>query len=325
VLLPSLQHRAASTKLSHNRCALLTVAALLTGLCGLHAHGQITGAAAESALGGSCSIPGLAPQSHRSIHDEDLMAAYTAQASLAKSLEATVIARAKAGGEYKAQSQDSRPSPVMIEFHAPGFLRMTGVIPFSAQRTFDMSSDGRDFRLLVPDGRVMRFFAGPVDAPATSSNPRENLRPQPVVDTLHWPAGKLRGGIGKGQDGQKGVREITLDLAPSTEDVARTTVVQFDLNRGVVSQLTVNDAAGHVVTQIQYDDWQKIARESGGTELSCFPKRITIVQPRQDLQLEMKVMSVTINSPIPPQRFRLMPPGGVPVTRLGPPEPGKTR
>ena len=92
-----------------------------------------------------------------------------------------------------------------------------------------------------------------------------------------------------------------------------------------VTSFMMNDAAGHVVTQIQYDDWQKIARESGGTELSCFPKRITIVQPRQDLQLEMKVMSVTINSPIPPQRFRLMPPGGVPVTRLGPPEPGRTR
>ncbi len=312
-------HHLTSSKLNRGGCVLLAIVELLAGQCALHAQRQTSAAAAEGVGDPSCSMPGLAPKSHQLMQDEDLLAAYTAQASRVKSLEATVMARAKAGAEYKAQAQDSRPSPVMIEFHVPGFLRMTGVIPFSAQRTFDMSSDGRDFRLLVPDGKVMRFFAGPVDAPVTSSNPRENLRPQPVVDALHWPQGKLWVGVEKGSARQTGLREITLHLAPSTGDSGRTAIVQFDLDRGVVSQLTMNDVAGRTVTQIQYDDWQKIAQESGGIERACFPKRIIIVQPRQDLQLEMKVLSVMLNPPIPPQRFRLMPPGGISVTRLSPP------
>jgi outer membrane lipoprotein-sorting protein len=312
-------HHLTSSKLNRGGCVLLAIVGFLAGQCALHAQRQTSAAATESVGDRSCSMPGLAPKSHQSIQGEDMFSAYTAQASRVKSLEATVMARAKAGAEYKAQSEGSRPSPVMIEFHAPAYLRMTGVIPFSAQRVFDMSSDGRDFRLLIPDGKVMRFFVGPVDAPTTSSNPRENLRPQPVIDALHWPQGKLRDGIGKGQVSQRGIREITLDLAPSIHAIARTATVQFDLDHGVVTQLTIHDAAGRSVTQIQYGDWQEIARESGGTGLTCFPKRIVVVQPGQDLELEMKLMSVTLNPPISPQRFRLMPPGGASVTRLSPP------
>jgi hypothetical protein len=320
---PPLQNLAASSRLHGRKCVALAIAGLLTGLCGLRAQGQIPAAGLGNASDRSCSIPGLATHSHSMIQDAALVIAYTSQASLARSLEVTLIAHGEAGPEYKARSEESRPSPVMIEFRAPAFLRMTGVIPFSAQRAFDMSSDGRNFRLLVPDGKVMRFIVGPVDAPATSSNPRENLRPQPVIDALHWPIGKLRTGTGKGQAIEKGIREITLDLAPSSQAGERTAIVQFDVVHGVVTQLTEDDAAERTVTSIQYSDWQRIARESGGSDLSCFPKRIVVVQPRQDLRLEMKIISVTLNPPISPDKFRLMPPRGVVVTRLSPPPPSR--
>jgi hypothetical protein len=74
----------------------------------------------------------------------------------------------------------------MLSFLAPNSLGMTGEIPLSGRRTFDLASDGREFRLLVPDGKFMRFLVGPVGAPANSPNPRENLRPQPLIDAFYW-------------------------------------------------------------------------------------------------------------------------------------------
>jgi hypothetical protein len=134
-----------------------------------------------------CSMPGIAPASERSLSDADLLASYNSQAGLIQTVQGSVVVRAKGGPELGSKVRDSRPSPAILSFRAPASLRMTGVVPFSARRTFDIASDGREFRLLVPDGKIMRFFVGPVDAPPVSSNPRENLRAQPFL-TVGGPA-----------------------------------------------------------------------------------------------------------------------------------------
>lgn len=146
----------------------------------------------------------------------DLVAVYNARASLVQSLEASAMVRAKGGKEYRTRARESRATPAMIEFRAPAWLRLTGVIPFTAKRTFDIASDGREFRLLVLDRNAMRLVVGPVDAPATAPNPR----------------------------------------------------------------------------------------------------RIAVIQPQQDIELEMKLLSLSLNPNIPPSKFRLAVPAGVPVTRV---------
>jgi len=115
------------------------------------------------------------------------------------------VVSAKGGLEFGSKMRDSRPSPAILTFRAPHCCALTGVVPFSARRTFDIASDGREFRLLVPDGKIMRFFVGPVDAPPISSNPRENLRPKPIVDALHWFPAKLVSAAALGGSGNGGV------------------------------------------------------------------------------------------------------------------------
>lgn len=88
-----------------------------------------------------------------------------------------------------------------------------------------------------------------------------------------------------------------------------------------VTSFMMNDAAGSTVAQIQYDDWQKIARVRGETGISYFPKRIVVIQFGQDLQLEMKTISIMANTPISAQRFGLMPPREISVTPLSPTQP----
>ena len=295
-------------------------------LCGL-SMGAVVGVAAESPAASkgadpttahACFLPGLAPGSGKSATADDLLAVYNARASLIQTLEVSAMLRVKAGAEYGPQARAPRPFPAMIDVSAPASLRLIGVVPFSGRRTFDISSDGRELRLLVPDRDRMRLMAGPVDAPPTSSNPRENIRPQPLIDALRWPPGMLPHAPKSVRAGGKGVRIMALDLAPEERGSARTAQVEFDVNRGVVPRVTIEVTSQRSPTEIDFSDWQEWAN-SNGSASTCFPKRILVSQPQQHLELEMKVISVQVNPQIPASKFQMTAPAGIPVTRMSAP------
>ncbi len=258
-------------------------------------------------------MPGLTPETGRSLTAEDLLNAYNSQGELVRSLQGSAVVRAQGGSELNAKARDSRPTPVLLSFQAPASLRMTGVIPFSARRTFDLSSDGKEFRLLVPDGNLMRFFVGPVDAPATSSNPRENLRPQPIVDALHWFHAKLADTAAARNLKSANDRTIELELSTPTPVAAQ---AEFDLRNGTVSRFTILDGSKKMVIDIHYSDWQRLPVTEKADAPICFPKRIRVSQPQQNLLLEMKMVSFQMNLAIPGSQLQLLPPRGISVTRL---------
>ena len=272
----------------------------------------------------ACSLPGLAQDSQPPFKDEELLGAYNAQAVLIRSLQASAIVRAKAGSEYGARMQESQASPVQLKFLAPASLRMTGVIPYSARRTFDLSSDGREFRLLVPDGKFMHFFVGPMDAPTTSTNPRENLRPQPIVESLHWPRARLRNSMKSQEPRADKTRTIDADLIGLKQGGGLAVQIEFDLRGGTVSRLTILDAAAKPVTEIQYSNWQRTPTSAGGSGPVCFPKRILITEQQHNLQLDMKILLAQVNVPESPSQFQLLPPRGIAVTRLPAPSPSRS-
>jgi outer membrane lipoprotein-sorting protein len=267
----------------------------------------------------ACSMPGLAQNAPQGLKDEELLGAYNAQAALVHSLQASAIVRAKAGSEYGVKVQEAQPSLAQLKFLAPASLRMTGVVPFAGRRTFDLSSDGREFRLLVPDGKFMRFYVGPVDAPPTSANPQENLRPQPIVESLHWLQAKLRNSTKSPQSKGRGTRTIEAELIGLKQGGKTAVEIEFDLRSGAVSRLTYLDAAAKPVTEIQYSNWQRIPTGAEGSGPVCFPKRIFITEPQHNLQLDMKIVSGQINAPVSPSQFQLIPPRGIAVKRLAPP------
>lgn len=283
------------------------------------------GSAGNRAQGGSCSLLPVAPLAHGQLSDADILTAYRSQASYIRSLEMTAMVRASGGAEYGAhkESANARPSPAVIQFQAPTSLRMTGVIPFAARRSYDVSSDGRELRLLVPDGKIMRFYIGSVDAPAVSANPREDLRPQPLIDALHWPQGRL---VRRSpQHSQEQTRVIDLDLDTRAQKEAKTAEVEFDSERGVITQLTLNDKMGQTIAKARYSDWESMTQNGAGSAPLCFPKRIDLIEPRQHLQLELKILSFALNPAIAPGTFRLNQPRGVTVTRLAAPDANKGR
>jgi hypothetical protein len=269
-----------------------------------------------------CSLPGLTSVTAQSTSDDALLAAYNSQASLVQSLEATVLVKAKSGPDFAKRGKDAKPAPTMLSFRAPASLRMTGAIPFSARRSFDFASNGKEFRLLVPDGKRMRFYVGSVDAAPSSANPRENLRPQPIVDALHWTRGVLHNPASGKENAKTRMRTIQVDLAAALEASVKTAEVDFNMASGTVASITFRDPRGVIVSEVNYADWQDLVNGDNGTGDDCFPRRIAVVQPQQNLQLEMKVLVLSVNPHIPPSRFELIPPRGIPVTRLGSSESG---
>jgi hypothetical protein len=268
-----------------------------------------------------CSLPGIAAGT-RPLRGEELLAAYNAQSEVVRSLQASVIVRGQSGAEYKVRPHGAQALPAMVSFQAPAYLRMTGVVPFSARRSFDLASDGRELRLLVPDGKLMRFLIGPADAPATSKNPRENLRPRPLVDALHWPSAiaLLPGGAKPQEAGEH--QSVEVGLEPAMRGEARAARLDFDLQTGTLAAITISDASKQILSDIRYGDWRTVP---GADRSVCYPRRVELTQPGQDLHLDLKIVAMQLNVPMSRMQFRLPPPRGIPVTRLSRPEPGNSR
>lgn len=271
----------------------------------------------------ACRLPGLAPGT-RSFSDDELLKAYNAQAGAVESVQASVLVRGQSGAEYKVKPHGAQALPALLSFSAPARLRLTGEVPFSGRRSFDLASDGRELRLLVPDGKLMRFLVGPADAPATSKNPRENLRPGPLVEALHWTRATAVQPMAH-SEGEDGHRILEVELAAGRNEAARSARLDFDLAAGTVAGLTMLDGARQVVLALRSSDWRTVLGSGDREGPVCFPRRMELTEPRQDLHVELKIATLRVNVPIAPTEFRLLPPRGIPVTRLNLPAAAKAR
>jgi hypothetical protein len=261
----------------------------------------------------ACSLPGLTTGAD-SFGDAQLLTAYNAQADRVRSLQAYAMVRGEAGKNVgQPAKKQAGKLAATIQFQAPAMLRVTGVIPFS-DREIDMASNGREFRLLVPVERDMRFLVGSVDASADSPNPKENLRPQPLIDALHWPKGTSTGEMGARPPNIAG-RILSIQL-PAVKGVQRTAQIEFDLQSGTVSSLSIYAPGARLLWVIRYSDWEEVANQATGAVAGCYPRRIVLVQSQQDFQLDMRILNLDLNPQIPTAHFLLNPPKGVPVVKL---------
>lgn len=281
---------------------------------GLGAQDLPRSASASPAAPHGCSLPGLSNSGAESLRDAQLLTAYNAQADSVRSLQAYAMVREEVGSKFGLPANKrSGKLAATIQLQAPALLRITGIIPFS-DRGIDLASNGREFRLLVPEKRDARFFVGSVEAPADSPNPKENLRPQPLIDALRWPNGKLANAM-EAQPADNTGRKISIQLL-TPRGLPRTAEVEFDLRSGTVSSLSIYGPDARLLWVIRYSDWEEVANQATGTVAGCYPRRIELVQHDQDFQLDMRILNLDLNPQIPKARFLLNPPKGVPVVKL---------
>jgi hypothetical protein len=297
-------------------CICLIGTALAALLCAATGRTQSQLSGPSVAQGSSCSLPGLAAGSAKRATVEDFLAAYNAQAAMLHSLRGSLILRVQGEAQLNATMNQSRPFPAMLTFRSPASVRLTGVIPYSARRSFDLASDGREFRLLVPDGNTMHFFVGPADAPETSANPKENIRPQMILEAVRWLPAKLENSSVHPPMTKDGNESIDVELTTSTGRMAAAQL-EFDLRNATLARLALLDSLGRAASEVDYSDWQTVPAAGDEKGPACFPRRIYVSQPQQNRRFEIKFLSVQLNVAILPAQFQLIPPPGVTVTRVG--------
>ena len=116
---------------------------------------------------------------------EELIEKFNAQASAAKSLNATVELQPTAGSKYSGLIQEYHQVKAFLLATRPANIRMIGQAPVISKTIFDMTSDGATFRVSLPTKN--KFLVGDVVAERNSAKPLENLRPQHLFDALLWP------------------------------------------------------------------------------------------------------------------------------------------
>jgi hypothetical protein len=284
---------------------------------------QVQDAPTPSAKGASCSLFGVSPSRNSNFSDPDfqarLLAIYNAQARLVRTMKAVAIIHATRGPKFGDKAGTSHPITGFFYFEQPALLRVTGVVPPMGRRAFDLSSDGREFHLLAPDHEAMKHYIGPVDARPDMSEIKvpeisDIARPSEILDALRWQEGTLRKSRGAPAEGNQ-VLEFDLPVRGGKSVTGK---LLFDGKTGAIASLQIYDADGELMSELFYADWQTVNDTAGGSSAGCFPRRVRLVQPMEDIQLDFRFLELTLNPQIPRTSFRLNPAPGTPIVRLGP-------
>ena len=257
---------------------------------------------------------------------EQLIAAYDEQARAVRSINAAVELMPVAGSTYSGLIEEYHDVNGFILASQPEKIRIIGQAPVLAKNVFDMTSDGKVFRIFIPSKN--KFLVGPTDLERPSEKPIENLRPQHILEALFWPQ------ISPGQQvlfeeaEAAPERYYVLTLLRATNaglEIARK--IWFDRANLRVSRVQIFGPAGRFDSDIVYSDWQPAtaATAAGGEApapaaangaATMFPRTIRVRRPQQDYELTVSVTRLTLNTKIADERFTLEQPAGTELVRL---------
>lgn len=281
--------------------------------------------AIPSAKSASCSLFASVIPGDSSLTNDDvafqtrLLAIYNAQARLVRSMKAVAIIHATRGPKFGDKAGTSHPITGFFNFEQPALMRVTGVVPPMGRKVFDLSSDGRDFHLLAPDHDIMKHYIGLVDASPDMSEIKvpeisDLARPREILDALRWQEGTLRKSTEMPAEGNE-IVEFDLPARGGKSIIGK---LIFDARTGAIASLQIIGADGELMSELFYADWQPLNDPAGGSSQGCFPRRVRLVQPMEDVQLDFHFLELTLNPRIPRANFRLSPAPGTPVVRLSP-------
>jgi outer membrane lipoprotein-sorting protein len=223
------------------------------------------------------------------------------------------------GTTYSGVIEEYHDVPGFIMAQRPATVRVIGQAPVVAKNIFDMVSDGKEFRIYIPSRNS--FLVGPTALIRPSKKPLENLRPQHVVEALFWPEFPPSANVLFEQFDFNVSRYYILTLLRQSEGgkfaIARKIwYSRMDLR---VSRVQLFGAGGKLDSDIEYSDWQPVPAAEGAPakDQASFARDIHIWRPQDDYKLEIKILKLTLNEPISPDRFELAQPEGTDLVRVG--------
>jgi outer membrane lipoprotein-sorting protein len=252
-------------------------------------------------------------------NEEDLLAAYNKQVKAVQTIQATVDLIPTTGTTYSGVIEEYHDVPGFILAERPANVRIIGQAPVVAKNIFDMVADEKEFRIYIPSKNS--FLVGPTALVRPSKKPLENLRPQHVVEALFWPELPPTANVLFEQFDFNVSRYYILTLLRQAEAGKLTIARKIWYNRTDLhaSRVQIFGEGGKLESDISYSDWQPSAAAPGAppTEQTIFARDIHIWRPQDDYKLEIKILKITLNDPISPDRFVLTEPPGTDLIHVG--------
>ena len=251
--------------------------------------------------------------------EENLLAMYNRQVQAVSTLQATVDLIPTTGTTYSGAIEEYHDVTGFILAQRPVTVRVIGQAPVVAKDIFDMVSDGKEFRIYIPSKNS--FLVGSTALNRPSKKPLENLRPQHIVDALFWPELPPSANVLFEQFDFNVSRYYILTLLRQVKggkfEIARKIwYSRMDLH---VSRVQLFGGGGILDSDITYMDWEPVPAPAGApaTEQASFARDIHIWRPQDDYKLDIKILKLTLNEPISPDRFELAQPAGTDLVHIG--------
>ena len=240
------------------------------------------------------------------------------------SLTATVDFQATTGGARQGKETDITPFHGYILLRKPAMLRVLALLPVVRTHAFDLASDGKTFRLVIPP--KSRAVVGSNTVTRPSTNGLENLRPDIFLDSVLVKSitperlvyltstSEIR------KEGKKLVETPEYELHIGEEDPQADTHLQVHVIKPTrvirFSRLTllpigqdIYGEDGGVETHVEYGPYKQF-----GT--AHMPSSIVIQRPRESYQITISVQKVVVNQPLGDEQFVLKIPSDYKVQTL---------
>jgi hypothetical protein len=294
----------------------------------LHRHAPVAGALLLASLSSSCGFltktrvivrhgrPATAAQTLLVATRDELNARIARMYGAINSFQANVDMTPSEGSVYKGRITEIKDILAIVLFRKPAEIRIIGKAPVVRTTAFDMVSNGSEFKFFLPIRNL--FVEGANNAPTTSKNKIENLRPDAFFSSmLIRPADEAT--------------EVPTLIDQTDEDNAlyilhflrKSSLTQvpfivrsvwFDrLDLSIVRQI-VYDVDNAILSDTRYSKWQPY-----GDEKTLFPAHIDLNRPKDGYGVVMDVIDMKMNKPMTEEMFQLTQPEGTRLQKIGAP------
>ena len=227
------------------------------------------------------------------------------------SFQATVDMTPSVGSVYKGVITEYKDVRSFVLFHKPDQIRILAQYPVLRTTAFDMVSDGADFRFYLVAKNL--FVTGSNNAPTTSKNALENLRPDAFLGSLLIrPADPATETMVLFDDtDEENATYILMFLRKTASgDFVLGRNVWFDRTDLTIIRQMMFDDNSVIVSDTRYGQWKP-------REGSLFPGHIDINRPKDGYGVVMDITDVKMNVPLSADKFVLAQPEGAILQVIG--------
>jgi len=246
------------------------------------------------------------------------------QYSAVKTMNASVDIKASVGGSAVGEVKEYPSFAGFILLRKPSDLRVFMLVPVVRSLALDMVSDGKDFKLYLPQSKPnpKAILGSDQEVAEPSKNGLENLRPYIIRDALLVPpvlpdefvnktenARILPPAPGKKEATEEPDYDLTVSRGKSGNVLETVRVIHIGRATLRPYEQDVYDHAGRLVTVVTYSNYQKF----GDID---FPMSILISRPLDQYTLLITVNKLTLNQQLDDEQFVPTIPENVPVTKM---------